>query len=98
MIKAISEISKAIETCINEFWSGITTIDPQKLLIDGYNIQMLYLYIVLKARIPNMFAYMKIMEEFSTNYVRSISRYGYCMTTLEVVMEMLQTHTLNELI
>jgi hypothetical protein len=59
---------------------------------------MLYLYIVLKARIPNMFAYMKIMEEFSTNYVRSISRYGYCMTTLEVVMEMLQTHSLNDLI
>ena len=59
---------------------------------------MLYLYIVLKARIPNMFAYMKIMEEFSTNYVRSISRYGYCMTTLEVVMEMLQTHSLSELI
>ena len=59
---------------------------------------MLYLYIVLKAKIPNMFAYMKIMEEFSTTYVRSISRYGYCMTTLEVVMDRVSNLTLNELL
>lgn len=87
MVMCISNISKDIEKEITDFWSGIDIIEPDKLIIDGDNILMLYLYIILKARMPKMFAYIKMMDEFSTAYVRSISRFGYCLSTLEIALE-----------
>lgn len=82
MIEAIVELGKSIEVCVNKFWEGITVIDPNKLVIDGHNFLMLYMYVILKLRIPSLFAYVKMMEEFSTQHVRSQSRFGYCMSTL----------------
>ena len=98
MVTCIANISKHIEETITDFWSGITTIDADKLVIDGDNILMLYLYIVLRARIPKMYAYIKMMDEFSTTYVRSISRYGYCLSTLEIAMERISSLPMQELV
>lgn len=98
MVLCISEISKHIEETITQFWRGIDIIDNDKLIIDGDNILMLYLYIILNARIPKMFAYVKMMEEFSTTYVRSISRFGYCLSTLEVALERITQTSLTELV
>lgn len=82
MIEAVVNLGKAIEACINSFWDGITIVRPEKLVIDGDNFLMLYLYVILRVRIPTLFAYVKMMEEFSTSHVRSQSRFGYCMSTL----------------
>ena len=98
MVTCIANISKHIEETITGFWNGITIIDPDKLIIDGDNILMLYLYIILRARIPNLFAYIKMMDEFSTTYVRSISRYGYCLSTLEIAMERITNYSLKDLL
>lgn len=98
MVRCISVISSHIEVSIDKFWEGIDIIEAEKKIIDGDNLLMLYLYIVLRARIPNMFAYIKMMDEFNTNYVRSISRYGYCLSTLEVAMARITNSTLHELV
>lgn len=87
MIEAIVDLGKQIEICVNNFWEGITIIDPNKLVIDGHNFLMLYMYVILKLKIPSLFAYVKMMEEFSTQHVRSQSRFGYCMSTLQIAME-----------
>ena len=91
-------MSRLIVEAINQFWDGITVVDPDKLIIDGDNILQLYLYIVLRARIPNMYAYIKMMDEFSTDHVRSVSRFGYCMSTLEIAMERILTMSLRDLL
>lgn len=98
MVTCIANISKDIEREITEFWKGINIINPEKLIIDGDNILMLYLYIILEAKMPNLFAYIKMMDEFSTTYVRSISRFGYCLSTLEIAMERITSNSLTELI
>lgn len=98
MVTCIANISKDIEREITEFWRGIDIINPEKLIIDGDNILMLYLYIILEAKIPKLFAYIKMMDEFSTTYVRSISRFGYCLSTLEIAMERITCNSLTELI
>ena len=87
MIKCIANTSVYIEKEIDEFWRGITVINRDKLMIDGENNMILYFYIVLRSRIPSIFAYMKLIQEFSTTYVRSISKYGHCMCTLEIALE-----------
>ena len=98
MIECIAKISTLVEECIAEFWTDITIIDPDKLVLDGDNILCLYLYIIMRARIPNMFAYMKMMDAFSTSYVRSISRYGYCLCTLEIALERITHNSIEDLL
>lgn len=98
MIESIVDLGKSIELCVNQFWEGITILDPNKLVIDGHNFLMLYMYVILKLKIPSLFAYVKMMEEFSTQHVRSQSRFGYCMSTLQIAMERINQHTLKELL
>lgn len=98
MIECIAKISTLVEECIGEFWADITVIDPDKLVLDGDNILCLYLYIIMRARIPQMFAYMKMMDAFSTSYVRSISRYGYCLCTLEIALERITHNSIEDLL
>lgn len=98
MVLCISDMSKHIEETITDFWSGIDVIDNDKLIIDGDNILMLYLYIIVMAKIPKMFAYVKMMDEFSTTYVRSISRFGYCLSTLEIALERITQTPLADLV
>lgn len=98
MIEAIVDLGKHIETCVNEFWDGITVVNPEKLVMDGHNFLMLYMYVILRMRCPDLFGYVKMMEEFSTQHVRSQSRFGYCMSTLQIAMERINGHTLKEIL
>jgi len=97
MINCVFNISKLIEQSINEFWSNVNVSDPDKLIIDGDNILMLYLYIALRANMKSLPAYMKLMEEFSTPHVHSTSRFGYCVSTMEIAMNRIINDTLPEL-
>jgi hypothetical protein len=87
MLEVIHEISKKIEDCINEFWRDITTVNPEKLIIESDNLLMLFLYIILQARIPTLFAYVKLIEEFSTPYVSCQSKFGYHLSTLKIALD-----------
>jgi len=60
MIKCIANTSVYIEKEIDEFWNGVP-VNRDKLMIDGENNMILYFYIVLRARIPFIFAYMKLI-------------------------------------
>jgi len=97
MIQCVSEISQILEDEIQSFWKGITTINHENLLIDGDNILMLHMYIVLRAHVPNIFAYMKAIQ-FNTTYVRSVSRHGYCLTVLEIALEKIISCPLQEIL
>lgn len=98
MIECIQEISTCVEACIQEFWDGITVINPDKLILDGDNILCLYLYVIVQGGITDIFAYMKMMDTFSTSYLRSISRFGYCLATLEIALERINSNTIEDLV
>lgn len=66
MIRHVVDTTKYLEESISNFWEGIVIVDQNKLVIDGDNFLMLYLYVILKSNIPSIFAYLKVMEEFST--------------------------------
>ena len=98
MVQTVYELSKKIEGCISSFWEGITTVEQDKLIIDGDNILMLYLYVLVRAGVRPLFAYMKFMEEFSTPFVSCQSKYGYCMSTIKVAMDRINHSTVRELV
>ena len=39
-----------------------------------------------------------MMDAFSTSYVRSISRYGYCLCTLEIALERITHNSIEDLL
>jgi len=83
-VRCVSSVSKEMIKCINAFWKGVR-IDRSKLTIDGDQHLMLYIYIATKARLPELFAHVKMAKEFVTPTVRN-TRYGYCLSTLEVAL------------
>jgi len=64
-------------------------------MIDGDNILMLYMYIILSAKIPHIFAYLKYIQ-FNTNHLKSLSKYGYCLSVFEISLEELNKESLSE--
>ena len=98
MLNIIHDVSKKIEDAINSFWADITTVNPEKLIIESDNLLMLFLYIILQARIPTLFAYVKLIEEFSTPYVNCQSAYGYHLSTLKIALDKISSTSLAELV
>lgn len=83
-MSCIADVSKYIVESINKFWDGLR-IKKDKLTIDGDSLLMIYIYICFKAKILDLFAQIKIMNEFSTPFVRT-TKLGYCLSTLEVAL------------
>jgi hypothetical protein len=88
-IRCISDVSKHIVKCVNKFWTGIK-VKKEKLTIDGDTLLMIFIYVCVRSRINDMFAHVKIMNEFSTPFVRT-TKLGYVMSTMEVALN----HILN---
>ena len=87
--RCVVEVSLKIVKSINKFWKGMK-INKEKLTIDGDSLLMIYIYIAIKAKLNDLFAQVKFMNEFSTPFVRN-TKMGYCVTTLEISLN----HILN---
>lgn len=67
-----------------------------KLTIDGDTLLMIYIYVCLKSKINYLFAHVKLMNEFSTPFVRS-TKLGYCLSTMEVALNHIVNLTRDDL-
>lgn len=61
---------------------------PDKLALDGDQILMLFVFILARAAIKNIYAHLQLCTEFSTPYIKT-TRVGYCLTTMEVALKLL---------
>lgn len=66
---------------MNEFWKNLD-IDDEQLVIATDQMILIYLYIVIRSKIVNMFAHIKYITEFTTPYVRN-SNLGFNLATYE---------------
>ena len=80
-------MTKIVKEEIADFWKGVN-VAPDKLTYDADQILMIYVYIIAKSKIRNLFAHLHMCQEFSTNYVMT-TRVGYCYTTMEIALTML---------
>lgn len=83
-IRCLSHMSRIVVKSVNKFWAGLN-IKKDKLTINGETLLMIYIYLCVKARVMDMFAQIKLMNEFATPYVRT-TKLGYCLSSLEVAM------------
>ena len=81
------ELSVVVKKEISDFWKGIN-IKQEKLQLDSDQMIMIFAYIVCLARVQSLFAHIQFCKEFSTPNMTQ-TRYGYCLTTLEVAVTLL---------
>lgn len=76
-----------IKAEIKSFWDGVD-VKKDKLVLDGDQVMMLFVFIAAKANINNIFAQLAFCKEFSTNFIKD-TRMGYCLTTMEIALKLL---------
>ena len=86
-LNIFGEMTKIVKEEIADFWKGVN-VAPDKLTYDADQILMIYVYIIAKSKLRNLFAHLHMCQEFSTNYVMT-TRVGYCYTTMEIALTML---------
>jgi len=80
-------MTDVIKAEIKDFWDGVD-VKKDKLVLDGDQVMMLFVFILTKVKISNIFAQLAFCKEFSTNYIKD-TRMGYCLTTMEIALKLL---------
>lgn len=80
-LRLMNQVNDLILKCINEFWAELD-IDESQLVIAAEQMILIYLYIVTRAKVIDMFANLKFIKEFITPEVRK-SPLGFLLATYE---------------
>jgi Vacuolar sorting protein 9 (VPS9) domain len=91
-LELISQTTDLICKCVDDHWRCDTSIDPNKLIIDGDQFLSIYIYIVIKSGVYNLKSHIYIISELSRSGMQN-GAMGYYMTTLEACL--IQVATLN---
>ena len=79
-IKLLHSVNDIIMEEIETFWAGLNVKD--KLTIAADQIILIYLYIVIRSKIPEFFSHLRFIQDFTTDYVKKIS-FGFYLATYE---------------
>ena len=85
-LKAITKSTRLLCECIDDFWEDNPDIEKDELIVNADQILSIYLYIVLKAKIKQLWAHLGIMQEFLRKDVKQ-STMGYYLSTIEASLE-----------
>ncbi len=83
-LNAIAKLNGIICKAVDEFWKGIQ-LDPDNLFIDADQFLCIFVYVIIKSHISDLFTHLNIINEFTTNSSRS-NVSGYSLATLQACM------------
>lgn len=86
----IVQCSRILCECVDEYWKNDSTVSKDDLVISADQILSIFLYIVLKARIPCLAGHVQMICEFGRKIVQNGSM-GYYVTTLEACVEQVES-------
>jgi len=67
-VRLLEKVNEMIKDYISKFWEGVP-ISEQHLTITQDTKIPIYIYIVIKAKLVNLAAHIKFIQEFTTSYV-----------------------------
>ena len=87
----IANISNEITDCINDFWQEMEQyIKKDFLSIEAEQIMTIFIYVIIKSGISNIFVHCKLIKLFTTCTTKS-SMIGYYYSTVEARMMYIKT-------
>ena len=72
--------------CIDDYWAIDPSINKDQLVVNADQILSIYFYLILKAKIRNLSAHIRIMLEFLRKEIKQ-STMGYYLSTIEASLE-----------
>ena len=79
----IASISNEITDCINDFWQEMENYIKKDLLgIEAEQIMTIFIYIIIKSGITDIFVHCKMIKYFTTSTTQT-SMIGYYYSTIE---------------
>ena len=70
--RLLVNVSNDIVETIMDFWKGLK-IPKEKLTIDGDSLLMIYIYLTIRSKVTDLFAQVKLMNEFATHLSEPLS-------------------------
>jgi hypothetical protein len=89
-LAVIVQCSRTLCECVDEYWKDEPGVSKDDLVISADQILSIFLFIVFKARIPDLSGHIKMICEFGRKIVQNGSM-GYYVTTLEACVEQVET-------
>lgn len=86
----VIQTSRVLCECVDEYWKDDTTVSKDDLVISADQILSIFLYIVIKAKIPDLSGHVQMICEFGRKIIQNGSM-GYYVTTLEACVEQVET-------
>ena len=83
-MRVVCSLSKVILGCVDEFWQGME-ISKDQLTIDADMLLSIFTFIASKSHLTELFGHIRLINEFTTPYVRA-TNFGYYLSTLEVAL------------
>ena len=69
-MRCLTQSSKLIVKCIDDFWKDIPQVDKKKLTLDADELLMIFIYVTLRSKISEFYSHLKLINEFSTDTLR----------------------------
>ena len=91
-MRLITQCSRLITESIDDFWAGVTEISKKEKTLDADELLMIFIYICFKSNLSEMYAHLKLCNQFSTATLRN-SKLGYYGSTMEVSLEQVLNYT-----
>jgi len=87
-MRVIAQSSSLIVACVDKFWEDVIyKLDRKKdLTLDADSLLMIFIYVTFKAEISQMYAHLKMANQFATPSLKQ-SKLGYYTSTMEVSLE-----------
>ena len=87
----IASISNEITDCINDFWQDMERyIKKDFLSIEAEQIMTIFIYVIIKSGITDIFVHCKMIKLFTTCMTKS-SMIGYYYSTVEASITYIKT-------
>ncbi len=83
-LKCIAKINSVICQCIDNFWHDLR-LNPDRLMIDADQYISIMIYVIIKARVPDLFTHIALAGELAALGARSQYN-AYCLTTLQACL------------
>ena len=87
-IKLLDDVGTLILECIDDFWRGVP-VDQSNLVVAAEEMMPIYIFIVLKSKMKDLFAHVSFIREFITDDVKK-KHLGYQLSTYESALMFLQ--------
>jgi hypothetical protein len=71
-------------------------VKEDDVTIAADSLIMVYIYVIVKAKVLDLFAQIRFINEYLTPHVKA-TKLGYCITTLEIAVSHIITLSIDEL-